>query len=508
MNTQTPEANEEQIRKNLRATRDIALSQLQLDPYNYRHGKMEGASEVQLVNAILKQKKDKSRYSALIKKFYEEGFTLSELPIVQQIEGSRKYKVLEGNRRVSILRLIHGYISLSNINLSPYFKKLLRSFPDDFKERTKKIRCEIYPSTEEGTRAAFQEIARLHSGGDAARDDWAPIAKAREERDFGINRHYELDLFEKFCSCYPPEGKYAEELEEWQLTFKLDQLDEATKYLSKLYELGGTDGVRLLSEQYEYLPESFKSRLDDVICAIGCGETQYVRDIRDELFWEKHGFTVLNKEEMQQFQVLLSKHESDSTKVSNSPQELNGQTDSTASTKSSLSSTKSSASTKTERGVKDLLRKIVIKNEEGAERHKLRILRDEMIKLDIMKTPNAFAVILRSFLDTASYIYCSKHIENMRKDSDLGPRIQQAVQHIKANVPEWKVVPSAKKQIDTAANHLTAPIGGADLSVSTLNGIVHSHDPGSVISSKSLMDELPKVIPLLRALTGNPPLVQ
>ena len=507
MDTQTPEANEEQIRKSFRATKNVALSQLRLDPCNYRHGKMEGASEVQLVNAILKHKNDRSRYTALIKKFYEEGFTLSELPIVQQIEGSRRYKVLEGNRRVSILRLIHGHIPLSNINLSPYFKKILRSFPDDFKEKTKKIRCEIYPSTEEGTRAAFQEIARLHSGGDAARDEWVPIAKAREERDLGIERHYELDLFEKFCRYYPPEGKYAEELEEWQLTFKLDQLDEATKYLSKLYELG-TDGVRLLSEQYEHLPEPFKSRLDDVICAIGCGETQYERDIRNELFWGKHGFTTPHKEEMQQFQVFLSKYTSGSTKVSNPPQGLNGQTDPTASTKSSLPSTKSSASTKTKRGVKDLLRKIVIKNEEGAERHKLLILRDEMIKLDIMKTPNAFAVILRSFLDTASYIYCSKHIENMRKDSDLGSRIQHAVQHIKANVPEWRMLPSAKKQIDTAANHLTAPIGGADLSVSTLNGIVHSHDPGSVISPKSLMDELPKVIPLLRALTGNPPLVQ
>lgn len=479
----------------------IALSRLRLDTANYRHGNMGNVSEVEIVNAILKESKNQKRYKALINKFNEEGFTLSELPIVQPIPGSQRYKVLEGNRRVSILRLIHGYIPLENINLSSYFKKLLSSFQDDFKEITRKIRCEVYPPTEEGTRAAFQEIARLHSGGDAARDDWTSIAKARQERDCLINRHYELDLFERFCDCYPCDGKYAEALEDWRLSFKLDQLDEATKYLSKLYGLG-TDGAKFLSEQYEKLPESFRSRLENVICAIGNNETQYVRDIRDEHFWKKHDFSTPREDELQQFRALRSESKTTSPVKTGAPgasEETSTETPGKE-TGGKMPRPKSIPGSDTHKGIVKQLNMIHFTNERY---WKLQTLHKELVKLAKYDLPNVFAIALRSFLDIASVIYCDHHNCLKADKRSIKNRVSGAIDHIKQFAPGWKDNEQAQKLLENARNYLTKD---TLLSISQLNEIVHNKDNSFTVTKETIMRDLGKIIPLMLALTENEPL--
>lgn len=479
----------------------IALSRLRLDTANYRHGNMGNVSEVKIVNAILKESKNQKRYKALINKFNEEGFTLSELPIVQPIPGSQRYKVLEGNRRVSILRLIHGYIPLENINLSSYFKKLLSSFQDDFKEITRKIRCEVYPPTEEGTRAAFQEIARLHSGGDAARDDWTSIAKARQERDCLINRHYELDLFERFCDCYPCDGKYAEALEDWRLSFKLDQLDEATKYLSKLYGLG-TDGAKFLSEQYEKLPESFRSRLENVICAIGNNETQYVRDIRDEHFWKKHDFSTPREDELQQFRALRSESKTTSPVKTGAPgasEETSTATPGKETGGKRSPRAKSIPASDTRKGIVNQLNMIHFTNERY---RKLQTLHKEIVKLAGHDLPNVFAIALRSFLDIASVIYCDNYKCYKNDKRHLKDRVVDAIDHIKNHAPGWKDSQQAKKLLDTARTCLTQ---NTLLSIGFLNEIVHNKDNSFTITNETITGNLSKIIPLMLALTENEP---
>lgn len=480
----------------------IALSRLRLDTSNYRHGDMGSVSEVKIVNAILKESKSQRRYKALINKFNEEGFTLSELPIVQPIPGSRQYKVLEGNRRVSILRLIHGHISLENINLSSHFKKLLSSFQDNFKETTRKIRCEVYPPTKEGIRAAFQEIARIHSGGDAARDDWASIAKARQERNFGIARHYELDLFERFCDCYPCDGKYAEALEDWRLSFKLDQLDEATKYLSKLYGLG-TNGAKFLSEQYETLPKSFRSRLENVICAIGNDETQYVRDIRDKEFWEKHDFSTPREDELQQFRVLLNESKTTSpveTDVSGSGKDTTTAMPDKETEGKTPPRPKSIPGSDTYKGIVKQLNTIHFTNERY---RKLQTLHKELVTLAKYNLPNAFATVLRSFLDIASAIYCGHHNCFKNDKRLLKNRITDAIDHIKNDAPGWKDGEQAKKLLDNARTYLTQD---TLLSIRQLHEIVHNPDNSFTITKETIARDLSKIIPLMLALTENKPL--
>lgn len=83
----------------------ISISKLRLDKHNYRLPPMDGKSEEFIVNSLIDS--DAKHYLGLYRSILGKGYLWREcLLVLENADGT--YTVVEGNRRASILRLIHG----------------------------------------------------------------------------------------------------------------------------------------------------------------------------------------------------------------------------------------------------------------------------------------------------------------------------------------------------------------------------------------------------------------
>jgi len=85
--------------------KSIPLKDLEVNPANDRHGEL--ASEAEAMEWLLVNKTDKMK--DLLQNITEKGGIVEE-PLVFKEKGTDKYRVYDGNRRVTCLKLLHGLV--------------------------------------------------------------------------------------------------------------------------------------------------------------------------------------------------------------------------------------------------------------------------------------------------------------------------------------------------------------------------------------------------------------
>ena len=471
----------------------ILISKLRLDKCNYRLPPMDGKSEEFIVNSLIDS--DAKHYLGLYRSILGKGYLWREcLLVLENADGT--YTVVEGNRRASILRLIHGKIKAESTKLTKKDLRLLEEKGGAVKDETRKIFCIVYKESERDE--AYAELAPIHSNNDAsARQVWTSLAKARYERSRTQKENIVLQLFEKFLEALAENSPEDVNYQKWQYSYPLDALKEAIQRLAEYY---GVSDVELVNS---YEDEAVKPTVDAFIMYIG-KTTDVYRKIRAIGPFTENGcssalgIALPTKECCEALRQRIAAS-STVTDVPGSSEETSTETPGKETGGKKPPRAKSIPASNTHKSIVTQLNTLHFTNERYL---KLLTLHRELVELARHDLPNVFAIALRSFLDIASVIYCDHHNCSSGGKLPLKSRISAAIDHIKNHAPGWKDSQQAKKLLDTARTYLTQK---TLLSIDFLHEIVHNKDNSFTITNETIAGNLSKIIPLMLALTENEP---
>lgn len=214
----------------------IKLKNLLLDTANPRI--VEVGTQAECIEAIFndKPKQFKDLLSSIVKKGFYLGENILTIP---DPERKGKYIVMEGNRRISALKLLHGGDKKLK-NLSATLKTYINSFPNKTKEDTATVNCIVFGHDE--LDKLEEEIASRHLSGYVSRLDWPPVRKAKKQRELTGKYDPSLDLLEKYLELHPGVPSAT-----WELFYPLTILDD---FLPKLAEFLGYESAELLAKAY------------------------------------------------------------------------------------------------------------------------------------------------------------------------------------------------------------------------------------------------------------------
>lgn len=499
----------------------ISISKLRLDRHNPRFLPMDGRSEEFIVNSFIES--DAKHYLGLLRSILGKGYLWRECLLVLDNEDGT-YTVIEGNRRVSILRLIHGKIKAESTKLTKKDIRLLKEKGDTVREETRKILCIVYEKSEE--EEAYAELAPIHSLNDAsARQAWTSLAKARYERNRTGKENIALQLLENFLEATAENASVDANYQKWQYSYPLDALKETIQRLSSYY---GVSQSQLLAH---YEDAVVKDVIDDFIRYIGVTSDVYrkIRELGDftqEMCQRNMSISLPTHEECSIFKERIEKQQGRSLSagndtiptVSRMPQEHASLPKYASSVIASVSKPKKRINPLSERAVIHGLKQLTL----SADKYKkLDVLVKEMQTLKLAKNPNAFGLLLRSFFDIATIIYGNEH--NLRgtqkrkvsgaEDWDvvdvpamtlpLKERLNLAVQYLTQSNPNWSV--SQRKKTLMEGSRVLASHDSNTLSIPSLNETVHNPNICMTVSEGDIVHIFHKILPLMRALTENPP---
>lgn len=470
----------------------ISISKLRLDKHNYRLPPMDGKSEEFIVNRLIDS--DAKHYLGLFRSILGKGYLWRECLLVLDNEDGT-YTVVEGNRRASILRLIHGKIEAESTKLTRKDLRLLEEKRGAVKDKTRGVLCIVYKKSERDE--AYAELAPIHSNNDAsARQVWTSLAKARYERSRTGKEDIVLQLFEKFLEALAENSPEDVNYQKWQYSYPLDALKETIQRLAEYY---GVSDVELVNS---YEDEAVKPTVDNFIMYIGETKDVYRKIRAIGSFSESKcasalGIALPTKECCEALRQRIAA----SSAVTGAP----GSSEETSTatpgkeTGGKMPRPKSIPGSDTHKGIVKQLNMIHFTNERY---RKLQTLHKELVKLAKYDLPNVFAIALRSFLDIASAIYCESHNCFRNDKRFLKNRIADAIDHIKRDASGWKDNAQAQKLLDSARTYLNQD---SLLSIGALNEIVHNKDNSFTVTKETIAKDLGKIIPLMLALTENEP---
>lgn len=231
----------------------ISLKSLLLDESNPRIKAVHSQSAC--LQAIYDDKPE--QFKKLLNSIIEKGFFKGEnILVVRHPDISSKYIVMEGNRRISALKLLHNDArEIKKCKASKDLHKHITKFPAKVKEETKYVYCTIYEPDE--LNSLYNEISTRHLSNQTSRLEWPPVRKAKRDRD--INNVYSpaLELIEKYLVDHP------ENTVEWELRYPITILED---YLKPLAEFLGYSDAKQLANVYP--DEATKSTIDKLMVDI------------------------------------------------------------------------------------------------------------------------------------------------------------------------------------------------------------------------------------------------
>lgn len=167
----------------------IRIANLHLDLRNFRFEEQHSQKEA-IATMIADQK---NKLVALAKDIFENGLNPTDLIIVVRLnEGNNQYRVLEGNRRVTCLKLINnpGLIPNEFANIRRQFQRLAAN--EDRANQLRRPACAIFEYEEE----ADIWIERKHSGEQDGKGTiaWNSLQKSRYEAFHGAKDSLPLQV--------------------------------------------------------------------------------------------------------------------------------------------------------------------------------------------------------------------------------------------------------------------------------------------------------------------------
>lgn len=478
----------------------IDVKDLYLDLKNPRTVPQE--SEEKAIETMISIKPD--RFVAAMESILDNGYLTTESIIVLN---DGRYIVKEGNRRIAILKLIHGIYDKKNYAIPSDLQDRIDSLTPEWLASNQNILCGVY-SLEETDRV--DKIVNLtHAKGEkASRDPWTSVAKARHNRDIKGGSELGLDLLEKYLK----DGKNINQLqkERWSGDYPITVLDEA---LRKIYERMDFASVSALVNAYP--KNKHHIVLEDILLDIGQERIGYkqIRD-KDVDFLLTYGLA-----------PKMDTTKEDTTPADNDPTGKGGSAKGTPAPQqpndppldveisgtpeakpkapetptipaSSQPEMPKSPQLGTPKYVKGVLRKF---NPKG-NRQKVVAIKAEMCELNIQKTPMAFCFLLRSAFEISAKAYANDNgirIEKTNKKGDIQNKtlvelLREIVSHLTNNGKKKGM----EKELHGALTEITKQEG--ILSVTSMNQLIH----GTTFSipASDICTIFGNIFPLLEAM--------
>lgn len=477
----------------------IDIKDLYLDLKNPRTIPQE--SEEKAIETMISIKPD--RFNAVMESILDDGYLMTESIIVLD---DGHYIVKEGNRRVAILKLIHGIYDKKDYAIPANLKDQIDGLTADWLANNRRIPCGIYTVAEINT---IDRVVNLtHAKGEkASRDPWTSVAKARHNRDMKNGNELGLDLLEKYIK----EGKNINQSqkERWSGDYPVTVLDET---LRKVYDRMNYSSVGDLVAAYPKIEN--RLGLEAMLLDIGLERIGY-QQIRDKYNDFAIDYGINPKEQ--------SVKENDSSKPSGDMPRTGGEKPSEKGSPAPVSSENKNSdenrcelpkdgkdknprspdfptkpkSTQlgTPRYVKTTLKKF---NPRG-NRQKVVAIKVEMCQLNIEKTPMAFCFLLRSAFEISAKEYCKDNnisIEKTKKGIVQNKTLAELLREIVNHLTENGKNKGLEKEFHGALTEITKSEG--ILSVTSMNQLVH----GTTFSipSNDICIIFGNIFPLLEAM--------
>jgi hypothetical protein len=450
---------------------DLPLLDLSLDLNNYRTRKQP--NEEAALNALIAV--NPGRFWSLTSSLIETGYLPTENVIVLKSEDGSAKVVREGNRRVGALKLIHGLIPASAVDVPPEVAKAIAGVSAKWRQENQTVPSLVFEHHESDT--VRRIVALVHGKSEAAgREHWSAMARARLARDEGTKQPA-LDLLESYLDH--AKNATAHQKEEWAGHFPLTNLEEVAKKLAP--RLGAKNAPDLAMR---YPNVDHRAPLDAIIRDIGTGVLT-VTTLRALDFEEEYGIPETPP---------ASGGSGDGKEKGSSAGSGGGS--SSAGSKVQKGEPKAAA-TDTPASVKRVLKSF---KPLGKGREKVVTLKNEACRLNIAKTPLAFCFVLRSMFELSAKAYCKDHNIDIHKggmEKNLLKLLRDAFSDMEKQLAGDK---AAIKQLEKRLHGPMTELAGSNslLSVTSMNQLVHN--PSFSVTPKDVCTKFHNVFPLLLEL--------
>jgi len=453
-------------------TKMLPVRGLALDLKNYRT--LPQKKEIDAIHALISI--DTDWYWALMESLIADGCLPTENIIVLDTAG--KLVVREGNRRVSALKIIHGYISSVPFDLPPHIQESVDAISAKWKKDNQEIPCTIYNLKE--AKQVNRVVSLIHGKGEkAGRVSWNAIARARHNRDESGDSEPALDLFEKYLVS----GKNLNSIqkERWAGEYPLSVLEEAIKRLAPRL---GVETAPDLAKSYPNI-KKYKTALDDILRDIGLQQIRFehIRSKDEDYAFTKYDIPPLAVEKGSA---------QNAGKKANQASNKNGSQSKPQAKAAALDSP---------RAVSKTLRDFAPR---GNGREKVVTVLEEMRRLKLDKHPHAFCFLLRSMFEISAKAYCKDHAPNGPKatsasgeDRRLVDILRDIKTHIVTNAgSSGNSKRAAMQTLHGAVTEIEKSSG--ILSVTSMNQLVHN--PRFSIKERDICSLFHNVFPMLEEM--------
>ncbi|MFT3880606.1 MAG: hypothetical protein QM703_13195 [Gemmatales bacterium] len=463
-------------------TTDIAVSDLSLDLANYRT--VHQRSELAAVKSMESISPD--YLWGLMHSILDDGYSRTENIIVLETEnkGKKTLVVKEGNRRVGILKIILGHLKYTLTDLPEDIQSKITVLTPHCRKDNAKVSCQVYKASE--AEAADKVVARIHGKAEkAGRDKWKAVATARHNRDQNKKPEPALDLLEKYLKHGLNVSDSQREV--WAGDYPVTVLAEALERVSTRL------GFETKAELVKAYPAKLSSRkkLEAMLFDIGTNELTFTK-LRDSTkdFGVVYGFPTPAAPPASPTSGKAQPGGTAGLPPAAPPQQA-------PTTKPSAKSPTTPPLNEPKSVIAELKNWKIV----GKGREKVQTLRNEIILLNIVKTPLAFCFVLRSLFEISAKVYCDDHaaagLSSKKSDGNdkyLADVLRDITKHMTKNNTDRET----KKKLHGAI----ADLGSHDgfLSVTSMNHLVH-HKKFSVATA-DICEKFHNIFCLLQAMNA------
>jgi hypothetical protein len=452
---------------------DIEVRDLGLDLANYRT--IRQPSEQDAVDAMVSASPD--YFWALAESLLTDGYLPTEsIQVLRDADGDSSLTVREGNRRVAVLKLIHGLVNRDQIEIPETIEAEIALVTPKWRKENSKVPCTLYEAAERDL--CDRVVARCHGKGEkAGRQQWPAVARARHGRDAQNKSEPALDLLE----AYLRQGRnlIGKHASSWAGDYPLSVLADAMKRLAPRL---GCGSARELADAYPKIKK--RDALEQIINDIGIGLLKFpVLRAADDDFAKRYG-------------IESTSDANNSVAVS-----IGGSADTRQKNGSASSKPKPSALSMSDpKRVKAILRTFSPK---GQGREKVVDLRTEARELAVRKTPLAFCFVLRSMFELSARAYCDDYASAGGPKASKADGSDRRLVDILRDVHDHLVTSSASKVLKKRELHgAMTELGRSEglLSVTSMNQLIHN--PSFLIGPADISLLFGTVYPLLEAMNA------
>lgn len=434
------------------------VRKLTLDVFNFRT--MPQTDEVAAIHALIAI--DTDWFWALMESLIDTGYLPTENIIA--LRDGRKCVVKEGNRRIAVLKIIHGYIDANEFELPDVIKEKLLTITPAWKRSNLNVPCSIYEMHE--AEVVDRIVSLTHGKGDkAGRAKWKAIARARHNRTMAKASEPGLDLVESFLS---KTKKISEDQKErWSGDYPVTILHEAIKRLAGRL---GYKSAAELAKAYPKIRE--KAALEEIILDIGHKQLDFkaIRAASPD-FGVKYGLPpapdTMSPEDSPSDSGAKAKGGHDSER-DHGTRDPTSKPDQSTTTNDGPSKSPKAHPAEDPKAVASALKKFIPR---GNDREKLATLLKEIKKIDLAETPHAFCFLLRSMFEVSAKSFCAERGIRTRennRDRSLLDLLKSVVKHITDNHSDM----DKERRLYGAIQELNNPTG--ILSVVSMNQLIHN----------------------------------